>query len=92
MRAWAILLGGLLVWAAHFFLLYAIGEFARDGAMARIAIGLLTIACLAAEFVILALCLKRPRDGFGQWQRQVGALGAALGGIAIVWQALPSLF
>lgn len=92
MRAWAILLGGLLVWAAHFFLLYAIGEFARDAIMARIAIGLLTIACLAAELIILAVCLKRPRDGFGQWQRQVGALGAALGGIAIVWQGLPSLF
>ena len=32
MRTWAILLGGLLVWAGHFFALYGIGEFAGSSA------------------------------------------------------------
>ena len=91
MRSWLILLGGLLLWALHFFLLYAIGEFGGSGATARIAVGLLTLLLLAADLVLLVSILRRRRTGFSGWRDQVGALGALLAAVAIVWQGLPAL-
>lgn len=89
MRSWLLLLGGLIVWAAHFFILYGIGEFAGSGAGARAAI----LAATAIALVSLALLVTRiPRQpsatGFEPWRRSLALGGASLGGLGVVWQAL----
>jgi hypothetical protein len=91
MRSWLILLGGLLLWAIHFFALYAIGEFATDGAVARLAVGLLTIIFFVADLLLFLRIRRRRRNGFSQWRDQVGILGALLAAVAIAWQGLPAL-
>lgn len=91
MRSWLVLLGGLLLWAIHFFALYAIGEFAADGMVARMAVGLLTLILFFANLLLLLWIRGRRRSGFSRWRDQVGMLGALLAAVAIVWQGLPAL-
>lgn len=84
MRTWLALLGGMLLWAAHFFGLYLIAEFGGEGSFARLAGAALTMVCLAGA-VMLALRLRR----CVRWVRAIGYTGALLGFVAILWQALP---
>jgi len=58
MRTWLILLGGLILWTAHFFLLYGIGEFIGETTAPRISVMVITLACLAG-IAVLAVLLKR---------------------------------
>lgn len=92
MRAWATLLGGLAIWAVHFFALYALGEFAPDSTATRVAIGVVTIACMASDLALLRFIRTQRDDPFERWQRQVGTLGIGLSVIAILWQGLVPLF
>ncbi len=92
MRGWPILLGGLAIWAAHFFAIYALGEFVIDTLLTRIAIGALTLVALAAQLVLLARLRRTSGDGFERWQVEVGTLGAVIGAIGVLWQSLPALF
>jgi hypothetical protein len=93
MRSWLLLLAGLLVWAAHFFALYAIGEFGGEATEWRVAVVLLTILCLAANLgLVFALLKARRTDGFERWRASVAAGGLALSVIAVTWQGLPALF
>jgi len=92
MRSWLILLGGLFVWAAHFFALYGIGEFAGTGTAPRFAALLLTAFGLAID-VFLAWSLLRhpPADAFGCWRTSVALGGVFLSALALIWQGLPVL-
>jgi|GEM_PF-6474181 len=49
MRTWLILLAGLLLWTAHFFLLYGIGEFVGETTGPRILVILPNLAPAAAS-------------------------------------------
>src|SRR3546814_15712950 len=92
MRTWAILLGGLLVWAGHFFALYGIGEFAGESAASRGAVLLITASGLAVD-AVLAWRL-RPVCSAGEFirWRARGALGGlALRGPGIVLDATPAV-
>lgn len=94
MREWALLLGGLVVWAAHFFLVYGFASIFPGMALARwLAIGA-TIAALAADAAILWLALAGGRlaDELERWQARVGAAGAALSFVAVAWQGFPAIF
>jgi len=92
MTSWLILLGGLLLWALHFFGLYAIGEFGNDDRTARIAVLSLTLVVLLADAALLARMLRRPgAAGFSGWRDRFGIGGAILAALAICWQALPAL-
>ena len=89
MRAWLIMLGGMIVWTAHFFALYALASVFGSGATARLGTALVTLACLAADLALLKLCLRlirRDRD----LQGSLGAFGAALSIVAVLWQGLPA--
>lgn len=88
MRAWAAMLGGLIVWAIHFFALYAAGSVFPETATARLITGAVTLACLAAAAAILVRAL-RLAPGL---QRTLALAGALLSAIAIIWQGLPALF
>ena len=95
MGKWIILLGGLTIWAAHFFLLYAFASLFPGRDLARILSLAATLPALAASGWLLWLTARRRQpqasDDFGRWVGNIGALGAALAIVAILWQALPAL-
>lgn len=97
MLRWRLLLGGPLIWAAHFGATYAVVSVSHQvtGATSQVArvvaVGV-TLLCLGACAWVLASALRRshsdPLDAF--W-RTIAAAGAILAAIAIVWQTLPTL-
>lgn len=88
MRTWLILLGGMLVWTAHFFGLYAIAEIAPQ----RAPVLALTMLCLGVDLWLLrAISRLRRDDPFAAWRRSVASAGAGLSLLAVAWQALPAL-
>lgn len=88
MRTWAILVGGLIVWAVHFFSLYAVAEIAPEPWLVTV----LTVACLAADLWLLIHVRRLPKtDAFTSWRRSVAVGGAGLSLLAVAWQALPAL-
>lgn len=92
MRSWLLLLGGLLVWAVHFFALYAVGSIFLTTDLARGLTIALTLICL---LVLAAIgrhaWLASVPDAESGWIRIVGLWGVAIGGIAILWQGLVAL-
>lgn len=93
MRSWLRMLAGLIVWAVHFFLVYAIGEFAGSAPGWRIVVAALTLAAIALNLTLLARFVRgNGGDGFAQWRTAIAAGGLVIGGIAIAWQGLPALF
>jgi hypothetical protein len=94
MRAWAIMLGGLIVWTVHFFSLYVIASVFLTTTTARILTLLATLACLVAAAMILVAALRAHRgtdDPVSRWIASLAALGAAIALVAVVWQGLPAL-
>ena len=93
MRHWIILLGGLTVWAAHFFVLYGIASILPGSRAAAWLVLIATLAATAAAGVVLrqAIALARGTDALERWSAQIGAIGAAISLLAILWQAAPAL-
>ena len=97
MRRWLLLLGGPLVWAAHFNLSYAINSISFQAAhetvpLARVLIvGAGAAAVLACIFVVWAALRTNEDDEFDRFSRIVAAAGGVLGAIGIFWQSLPAL-
>lgn len=90
MRSWSLLLAGLLIWAAHFFILYGIGEFAGDGEASRIATAFTTLLALTLLAIIALRVARLPTSaGFEAWRRTSGLFGALLGALGVLWQSLP---
>jgi len=92
MRIWIQLIGGLLVWAAHFFALYGIGEFAGASAGPRASVFGLTAAALG---LVAWLALRTPKpsapDDLAAWSLRLGQGALLLSALAIAWQAFPAL-
>lgn len=92
MRAWFLLLGGLVVWTIHFFALYAIGSIFLTTTLGRALTLLMTIACLAAAAGVGLIAWRAERDDAqARWIRVVSLWGVALSAIAIFWQGLVAL-
>jgi hypothetical protein len=93
MRAWALLLGGLIIWAAHFFILYAIASIFLTTTLARLLAGAVTLICLVAVALLLARALRwrADADPFEHWMHVLAALVAAISLVAVLWQGLPVL-
>lgn len=94
MRAWALLLGGLLVWAAHFFTLYAIASIYLTSTLSRVLTLVATAVFLTADAGLLWWALRdlrRQADEFSRWLRLLAALIAAISLVAILWQGMPAL-
>ncbi len=90
MRNWLILLGGLIVWAVHFFGLYALAEISPD--IAPMLVLVLTALCLAANVWLLLRNRHHPASGsFGAWRQSMARNGAVISLVAVGWQALPAL-
>jgi hypothetical protein len=92
MRAWAYMLGGLIVWTVHFFAVYIVASVFLTTTIARITTAIVTVGCLVANGW-LVMHLRRPSGGdeFSEWMRKLALTGAGLSAIAVIWQGLPSL-
>lgn len=89
---WRDMLAGPLVWTAHFFILYGIGEFGGNGTVSRLLVAALTLIALAALAILRRQMRGRPDDdGFHQWQHRLTQMLLLLSAIAILWQSLPAL-
>ena len=95
MRGWTLLLGGLLVWTAHFFLLYGIASIFPGSSTANVLTLAVTVPALAIDGWILWVAIRRLRrdddDGLAGWISELGAVGAGLSLVAVAWQALPAI-
>lgn len=95
MRAWGFLLGGLIVWAVHFFSIYIVASIFLTSTLSRILTLVITLVCLAADGVLLRRAVGKLRAGGADevthWMRVVAALLVALSFIAVLWQGLPAL-
>jgi hypothetical protein len=95
MRPWAIMLGGLIVWTAHFLVIWTGASVFLTTPAARWITGLATAAALGAT-ALLARASWRDRavagpDRFASWSADVSLLSTLAAAIAIIWQALPAL-
>jgi len=94
--AWRTLLTGLLVWLVHFAIVYLLPSLAAIGAAPStylaIAHGVTTLACLAAAIVLAVVAWKNGRAEApgAAFRHHTAALGAAMAGVAIVWQSAPA--
>ncbi|PXA97598.1 hypothetical protein DMC47_12960 [Nostoc sp. 3335mG] len=93
MRTWAALLAGLAIWTAHFFLVYAIGEFGGEEAGHRAAVIVITLIAIAANLVLLRVAMRMSTpDPFDRWRRAIACGGLMMSALAVLWQGLPALF
>lgn len=90
MRTWWTMLGGLVIWAAHFFALYAIGEFVGSGRGARAAVVVFTLGALVGLGLLVFLGRRAKTDRLRGWGRSLGGSAILLTALAVVWQALPA--
>lgn len=94
MLKWIFLLGGLTIWAAHFFLVYAFSIIFPDTQLARMLTWIATVPALAADALLLWMAaagtLNSDVDEFERWVFNVAAVGAGLSFVAVLWQALPA--
>lgn len=95
MRRWAFALGGLIVWAAHFFLLYGIASIFPGTQLARVLTLVVTIPAVAADGLLLwaaaAMRMKEERADVAAWMVDLGGLAAAISLVAVIWQAMPPI-
>ena len=99
MRAWAWMLGGLILWAAHFLGVYAIASVADvvatadDPAWRMAGLGFSAICVLAgvALGLIALRCLRRAEGEVSGFRRELAVLGFGVAVVAMIWQALPTL-
>lgn len=93
---WMLLLGGLVVWAAHFFLLYAFASIFPGSDTARWLTAAATALGLAANGAIIQAAIssnRRPSsDDLERWARQVALPECILSIAAVLWQGLTVLF
>ena len=91
-RGWVFLLGGLIVWAVHFFALYAIASILLTTLLARLLTLGATLLCLGAAALLARDALRfSPADRAEAWMRSVALCGLGISTIAVFWQALPAL-
>lgn len=97
MRRWLLLLGGPLIWAAHFGAIYAISsisvQIAGDTVAAARALIVASGALAALTAVALMLLAARSSQAtmLDRFWRTVSGAGALIAAIAVVWQTLPAL-
>lgn len=91
-RGWTFLLAGLIVWAVHFFALYAIASIFLTTMPARLATLGITLLCLGADLTLFRQARRSVfADPTERWMRGVAMSGLAVSAVAIIWQTMPAL-
>ena len=93
MRFWRNLLGGLILWAAHFFAVYGVASLWPGTQLARILVLVATVLAFAVGGWLSVKGLRQFRaatDDMHRWSWSLALLGYALAGAAIAYQGLPS--
>ena len=91
MSYWRDLLGGLLLWTAHFFVVYGIASILPGTGAAAVLVVLITAVTLAITAYLLMKELRVKRasdDDLQRWSANLALLGYALAIIAIAYQGL----
>lgn len=94
MGVWRHLLGGMLLWTAHFFAVFGIASLFPGTRLAAVLVLVATVLALAIAGYLFARALRRQsvaRDGLIRWNSKGGAALYALAGLAIFYQGLPAL-
>ena len=95
-RKWLLLLGGLLIWAAHFFLLYAFASIFPGSDTARWLTAAATLLGLGANGAIIHAAIARNSgssdDALESWTWRVALPESILSLAAVFWQGLAALF
>lgn len=95
MRAWLLLLSGLIIWTLHFFGIYAAASLFPGTSLARRLTVILTLAALgllaATIYVVKSRSKRRENDTLAAWADRLALLGGAIAGIGILYQGLPAL-
>lgn len=95
MRAWLILLSGLLIWTGHFFGIYIAASLFPGTNLAKWLTGLLTLVALGVLSALLLPLWRSPParsdDLLPHWLNRLTLLGGALAAVAILYQGLPAL-
>jgi hypothetical protein len=95
MRVWAFMLGGILVWTADFFLLYAIASIFLTTPTARVLALIVSVAALAADAWLLWHSWHQSlsaTDPYGRWIARLALLTAAISTVGVVWLGFPPVF
>lgn len=96
MSAWRTLLAGLSIWLLHFAIVYGLPSLDAVGAASptilAIAHAVATLTCLAsvACLAVAGWRTARAEEPSGAFRHRVAALGAAMAGVAIIWQSAPA--
>jgi hypothetical protein len=93
MQQWLNLLGGLLLWTAHFFAVYIIGSVFPGMRIAAVLVVITTLAVLVIDAMLAIRLLRAPSlaDGLQRWIDGISLLGYALAAVAIIYQCLPAI-
>lgn len=94
MREWRHLLGGMLLWTAHFFAVYGIASLLPGTRLAAILVLFATGFALAIAGYLLAVTVREHRteeDSLKRWSSKGSAVLYALAGLAVLYQGLPAL-
>ena len=94
MSVWRHLLGGMLLWTAHFFAVYGIASLFPGTRLAVLLVIGVTVLALAVAGYQFAATFRRQRaeeDGLKRWSSKGGAVLYALAGLAILYQGMPAL-
>jgi len=95
MRFWRNLLGGPLLWAAHFLAVYGIAGVLPGTRAAIVLVLLVTGVALAAtswQFARTVSAVRGADDDLQRWSSSLALFGYALAGAAITYQGLPAAF
>lgn len=94
MAAWRHLLGGMLLWTAHFFAAFGIASTLPGTRAANIIVLIATVVALGIATLLFVKTIQKLRsdsDQLTRWIYGAAALGYALAGTAILFQGLPAL-
>jgi hypothetical protein len=96
---WLLLLGGMLVWLAHFSAVYAISSIAvvldASDTSERWGVAIVTALAALADIALLAVSAARAqrerRNDLPRFTTRAAALGAFISLLAVLWQGLPAI-
>jgi hypothetical protein len=92
MARWTFLLGGMIVWTVHFFVLYTISSIFLTTPLARALTIVVSLGCLAADGWLFRRALAAPHiDDVDGWSRRIALLAVGISALAVFWQAFPAV-